>query len=190
MGQKFPPQALTEDESKRLLAAAKWPRDKALLILMWRCGLRCAEACGLDLEHVRFQQDGTTQIYVNKPKGLEAGAPPRTMAMDKRSADILRSWLAVRGPESGPFLRTRTGGRLDTSHCRRLMTRLGKTARIGHRIHPHGLRHTFAAELYAEGAGMRHIQIALGHKTLATTEAYLVSIGCNEVNDMLAKREW
>jgi integrase/recombinase XerC len=70
------------------------------------------------------------------------------------------------------------------------MTRLGLTARIGHRVHPHGLRHTFAAELYGEGAGMRHIQIALGHKTLATTEAYLVSIGCNEVNDMLAKREW
>jgi len=190
LDRKFPPRPLTPVEANGLLSAAQSKRDKSLLILMWRCGLRCSEAVSLDLEHVRFEADATARIYVNKPKGLLSGVPPRTMGMDKRSASHLRTWVHSRGSHPGPFLSTRGGGRLSTSHCRRLVTRLGRSARIRHRVHPHGLRHTFAAELYAEGLGIRHIQVALGHSTLATTELYLTSIGSNETNDALIKREW
>jgi site-specific recombinase XerD len=67
---------------------------------------------------------------------------------------------------------------------------LAKRAGLERRIHPHALRHTFARELYDEGVGIREIQVALGHRSLATTETYLRSIGATRAVEVTIERVW
>ena len=190
-GQTFEAMPLELDEAARLVDAGRGVRDRAILVLLWRGGLRANALCSLGLEHVRFIEDGTAVIKVNKPKGVDRGAPKRVVAVGKKAADLLLAWLAKRGPDPGPFFRTFQGRRLCTSQIRRTVSLAGKRANLGRRVHPHALRHTFAHSLYDEGVGVLEIQEALGHSRLETTRAYLGSIGATTVVSMLSNRkEW
>lgn len=62
---------------------------------------------------------------------------------------------------------------MTTAQCRRLLKDLGERAGIAKRVHPHGLRHTHAAELRAEGVDIGIISKQLGHRSIATTATYL-----------------
>lgn len=189
-GKSFEAHPLEAEQACRLVEAGRGVRSKAIIALLWRAGLRANELCQLQMESVRFQPDGTAQIKINRPKGVKRGAPKRVVAIDKRTADMLRTWLERRGDEPGPFFRTHNGKRLCTSQIRRTVAMAGERAQLGRRVHPHALRHTFAAALYREGVGMRHLQVAMGHASLSTTEKYLRDIGCDEVVEILAGREW
>jgi site-specific recombinase XerD len=136
-------------------------RNRALVELVYSAGLRSAEAVGLDLgdvdfeqEHVRVRGKGGKERVV--PLGEEAGwwlarylehARPRLAAA---AADRAGSAL---------FLSAR-GRRLDTSTLRRISP------------HPHRLRHAFATHLLEGGADLRTIQELLGHSSLSTTQIY------------------
>jgi len=65
------------------------------------------------------------------------------------------------------------GGRIDSSYVRRLLPRLAAKAGVDRRVHAHGLRHTYAAELAREGTAINVIRDALGHTSLAVTDRYL-----------------
>jgi len=189
-GRRFEAHPLHEAEAALLVQSARTPRDRAIIALLWRGGLRSNELVELDLESVRFQDDGSAQIKINRPKGVERGAPRRVVAVGKKTVDLLRAFLKRRGEQPGPFFQTRVGKRLVNQQIRRTVALAGKRAGLDRRVHPHCLRHTFAANLYDEGVGMRHLQVALGHASLATTEKYLRSIGCDEVVEILARRDW
>ena len=189
-GKTFESHPLRPEEAARLVAAGRGRRDRAILAMLWRAGIRSNELVQLDFESVRFQDDGTAQIKVNRPKGVSRGAPKRVVAVGKRAADLFRAYLELRGRDPGPFFRTSVGKRLANQQVRRTVALAGLRAELGRRVHPHALRHTFAANLYEEGIGMRHLQVALGHSSLATTEQYLRSIGCDEVVEILAGRDW
>ena len=73
---------------------------------------------------------------------------------------------------------------------RRLLPRLAARAGIEKRVHPHGLRHTHAAELAAEGKPLNLIQAQLGHASLATTDRYLCHIAPQQLIDAIRTREW
>lgn len=85
---------------------------------------------------------------------------------------------------------TLTGGRIYTSYIRALFDRLAKKAGIEKRVHPHGLRQTFAAQLAAEGCPMNLIQRQLKHSSLATTSRHLGHIGPAELTEAMQRREW
>lgn len=182
MASKLDTTPLTPDEARAIFKAAKTPRDRALVILLWRAGLRASEA-------VAARPDDLS------PEGLGArlrvpcgkGKKPRTVGLDKKSVEVLE---ALRIPHGGTYLQTRTHRPADTSWCRRRIPTLAKTAGIRHRVHPHAFRHAFASELYGEGVGLREIQLLLGHERLDTTQVYLERLGCSEAVKLAAGREW
>jgi integrase/recombinase XerC len=170
-------------------------RNRAMLAVLWRCGLRSAECASLELEDLVELDGGAMRVVVREPKGAhreKAPTPPRVVGLDPRGAEIVRAWLEVRGRVefSRTVFVTRTGKPVHTSYFRQLVPRVARRAGIPGRVHPHGLRHTFAGELYAEGVGLREIQLLLGHRSLATTETYLRAIGASEAVKVAIERKW
>ncbi len=132
-------------------------RDRALVELVYSAGLRSAEAVGLDLQDVDFEQE---LVHVRGKGGKE-----RTVPLGEEAAHRLALYLRdgrpqlVAGAENAVFLSAR-GRRLDTSTLRRLTP------------NPHRLRHAFATHLLEGGADLRVIQELLGHSSLSTTQIY------------------
>ena len=156
------PTAPKPDEVDELLAAFAGDdplavRNRTLLELVYSAGLRSAEAVGLDLADVDFEQAAV------RVRGK--GSKERVIPLGEEAADRLRAYLdqarphLARGAENALFLSTR-GRRLDTSTLRRILP------------HPHRLRHAFATHLLEGGADLRVIQELLGHSSLSTTQVY------------------
>ena len=123
-------------------------RNRALVELVYSAGLRSAEAVGLDLGDVDFEQE---LVHVRNGKG----AKDRVVPLGEEAAHLVARYLRearpqlARGAENALFLSAR-GRRLDTSTLRRLVP------------HPHRLRHAFATHLLEGGADLRTIQELLG----------------------------
>jgi site-specific recombinase XerD len=142
-------------------------RDRALLELLYGCGLRAAEACTLDLGDV-----GEREVRVRGK-----GAKLRLVPLGEPARDAVAAWLGRGRPElhdaaaGQALLLTRRGRRLEPSTVRRALER---------RLHavglppfsPHALRHAFATHLLENGGDLRAIQELLGHASLASTEIY------------------
>ena len=132
-------------------------RNRALIELVYSAGLRSAEAVGLDLRDVDFEQEAV------RVRGK--GDKERLVPLGEEAAYRLRLYLEegrpslARSAVDAVFLSIR-GRRLDTSTLRRLLP------------HPHRLRHAFATHLLEGGADLRVIQELLGHSSLSTTQAY------------------
>jgi site-specific recombinase XerD len=133
-------------------------RNRALIELVYSAGLRSAEAVGLELGDVDFEQE---LVHVREGKG----AKDRIVPLGEEAARLVALYLhrarpeLARGAENALFLSAR-GRRLDTSTLRRLVP------------HPHRLRHSFATHLLEGGADLRTIQELLGHSSLSTTQMY------------------
>ena len=132
-------------------------RNRALVELLYSAGLRSAEAVGLDLADVDFEQE---HVLVRGKGGKERVIPLGEEAAwwVARYLEHARPQLAA-GAEDALFLSVR-GRRLDTSTLRRISP------------HPHRLRHAFATHLLEGGADLRTIQELLGHSSLSTTQIY------------------
>ena len=185
---------LTPQEAKRLVDAVGGGyvgcRDRAYLALLYRCGFRNNEVRMLDLDDVRRELEPWT-VRTRSPKGIASGrAKPRELGIDPGTQATLERWLSLRGNAAGPLFTTSRGKRLDTSHLRRKIKTLAKSAGITRRVHVHALRHTFARGLNDEGVSVRLIQLALGHSNLNTTAVYLQSLGDPEVIAVTSTREW
>ena len=132
-------------------------RNRALVELVYSAGLRSAEAVGLDLGDVDFEQE---LVRVRGKGGKE-----RVVPLGEEAAHVVARYLRearpdlARGANDALFLSAR-GKRLDTSTLRRLLP------------HPHRLRHSFATHLLEGGADLRTIQELLGHSSLSTTQVY------------------
>ena len=132
-------------------------RNRALVELVYSAGLRSAEAVGLDLADVDFEQE---LVRVHGKGGKE-----RVVPLGEEAAYRLALYLRdgrpalARGADDALFLSAR-GRRLETSTLRRLVA------------HPHRLRHAFATHLLEGGADLRTIQELLGHSSLSTTQVY------------------
>ncbi len=132
-------------------------RNRALVELVYSAGLRSAEAVGLDLADVDFEQE---LVRVRGKGGKE-----RVVPLGEEAAWWLSRYLRdarpqlAAGAENAFFLSVR-GRRLDTSTLRRISP------------HPHRLRHAFATHLLEGGADLRTIQELLGHSSLSTTQVY------------------
>src|SRR6266498_3158650 len=132
-------------------------RNRALVELVYSAGLRSAEAVGLDVDDVDFEQE---VVRVRGKGGKERVVPLGEEAgwWLARYLEHARPQLAA-GRENALFLSVR-GRRLDTSTLRRISP------------HPHQLRHAFATHLLEGGADLRTIQELLGHSSLSTTQIY------------------
>ena len=188
-----PPEVYTRDEVQRLLDGPLGrnentrTRNRALLVVMWRAGLRVSEALGLRMDDLRPDEGG---VWVQRGKG----GKPRLAGMDPESFEALQPWLELRGElgldPAGPVFCTFNGNAVESSYvrhmCRRLRTKLG----LSKRVHAHALRHTHAHELFREGVAEKLIQVQLGHASLESTDKYLRKIGANEAVAVVRARGW
>ena len=185
---KYPPEPLTPQEVKALLAACSpnsptGLRNRALIVTLWRAGLRSAEARALE---PRDLDNGVVRVRCGK------GSKSRVVAVDTEAWAVLQAWMDCRTRLGigGPVFSTLKGKPLLASYCRNLFKRLGKKAKISKRTHAHGLRHSFAAGLADEKVDIRIIQKALGHSNLNTTEVYVSHLQPTAVIDVLKARKW
>jgi len=187
------PQPLTKKQARALVDSAGQGadglRNRALLVLMYRAGLRVSEACRQHAADWTPAANGAAVVRVTHPKGEGTWGVHRSIGLDPTAAALVGEWLEIR-PANGPAMFPTSSGRpVHPSHIRRLLRSLAAANGLERRVHPHCLRHTFARELYDENKRIREIQLALGHSSLATTETYLISIGATEAVAATIKRE-
>jgi integrase/recombinase XerC len=163
--------------------AASWPaRDKAILELLYGCGMRNAELTGLDLQDIKWANEailvrgkGQKQRYV--PLG-DAAAQGLRAYLSERSARLAAVSPAAATPALFVNLKLRglakPGGdaRLTTRSVGRIVKRVAMLRGLPSDVHPHTLRHAFGTHLLEEGADLRAIQELLGHERLSTTQRY------------------
>ncbi len=187
---KFPPQVYTKDEINRILTACGDDRvglrNRAIIMLGYRCGLRCNEALAVHRSDV-----APDHVYVREGKGGKSrriGLPDDARQAVDVALGLLRCNTQRNTPCNTWAFPTSTGQRVQTSYIRNLMPKLARRAGLDKRLHFHGLRHTFAWELASEGVPMNIIQRALGHSSLNTTAIYLDHLAPHDVIDATRNR--
>lgn len=195
-GKKLPAEVLTTDEVRALLSACsnRAPtgiRNRALMVAMYRGGLRCAEALALYPKDFDAERCTLTVLHGKGNMRRVVGLDPEAVAVLSRWIDR-RSGLGLNGrhPLFSTLMDGNKGKPLAAKYVRDLLPRLAVKAGIAKRVHPHGLRHTHAAELAAEGFATNLVQAQLGHSSLATTDRYLRHIAPVEVVAAMRRRTW
>jgi len=177
-GLKYPVEILERKEIEALLAGCGTSptgrRDRAVLTLLWRSGLRISEALALRPPDLNLST-GTVRVLRGK------NGKARTVALDALARSALEAWLAVRQAGRGPLFCpvSKPGQPLKSNHIRNRLRRLAVQAGVERRVHPHGLRHAYAVELDAEGFPLRDIRDLLGHANANTTDTYLRGLGAS-----------
>ena len=170
------PEVLTEDDVERLLLApdietAAGLRDRAMLELLYACGLRVSELVGLLLQQVNLRSGvirvlgkGSKERLI--PFGDEAGV------WIERYLQEARSELLKGSTESPALFVSNRKSAMTRQAFWHLIKRHAKTAAIEKSLSPHTLRHAFATHLLNHGADLRVVQLLLGHSDLSTTQVY------------------
>lgn len=189
---RYPAEILTDAEVQRLIAACSHRaptgiRNRALIVLLYRGGLRVSEALALMPKDLDVDA-GTVRVLRGK------GSKARTIGLDAAAFTFIQRWMDARRSRGinghAPLLCTLKAEPLKDAYVRALFKRLGEKAGIEKRVHPHGLRHSHAAQLAAEGVPMNIIQAQLGHSSLATTSRYLAHIAPQQLIEAMKRREW
>jgi integrase/recombinase XerD len=169
------PDVLAADDVERILEAPPGDdpvgiRDRAILELLYACGLRVSELVGLDIDrvdlanqHVRVIGKGNKERRV--PMGDEARERLHRYRVGPREA-----WTAGK-PTPAVFVGQR-GRRLSREAVWRLVKRWSEVAGVRERVTPHTFRHSFATHLLEGGADLRVVQALLGHASISTTQLY------------------
>ncbi|GAB4264459.1 MAG: site-specific tyrosine recombinase XerD [Thermoleophilia bacterium] len=171
------PQVLTPVQTAELLEAVAGEeplelRDRALLELLYSCGLRSREILDLavqdvDLERREVRVRGKGRKVRVVPCGQEAAAAVRRYLDHGRPV-----LLAAGSPDEDHLFLSRRGRALSPSDVRRRLQVRLRQAALGVAVSPHSLRHSFATHLLEGGADLRSIQELLGHASLSTTQVY------------------
>lgn len=188
---KFPPEVYTPKEIQSLISACGFGitgfRNRAVLVVLWRSGVRIQEALSLTLPDVD-EKDGTLRIRSGK------GGKYRVVAMDSGGFGVLGRWIEVRKdrinpPRGIPIFCTTKGKPMGPDYFRKLFPRLRRIAKLEKRVHAHGFRHTHATELAMENVPVPVISAQLGHTNIATTVRYLARIAPSKVVEAIRARE-
>lgn len=168
---RYLPSVLTVDEATTLMEARPASdelslRDRAIVELLYSCGLRVSEAVGLNVGHLDFAQ-GLVRVFGK-------GRKERIVPIGSKAQEALQAYLTQRGRpgEEEPLFLNHRGGRLTARSIERNLKQRLLDANIMRRATPHALRHTFATHLLDAGADLRSIQELLGHASLSTTQKY------------------
>lgn len=165
---------LSIEEWRRLLAAAPFAREIAMLWLLGGCGMRVSEVAMLRIEHI---DRASGFIYITKGKGNKA----RTCVCPQTALDALEAHL--QGRKTGYVFEGRKNGHISTRMIQTLLDDIADAAglqeirsgkiRQRKRVTPHLLRHSFSRWSLDAGIDISYLQQQLGHSSLATTAIYL-----------------
>jgi integrase len=182
-GHRYPADPPTVEEIIAVMRAAGSGADgarlRALVVILWRAGLRIGEA--LDLAETDLDPSRGA-VLVRRGKGGRR----REVGMDRWAWSQLEPWIAVRRQlPVGALLcviRGATAGRhWESSSARKQLARTAAKAGVRRRFAPHQLRHAHAVEMAHEGVPLVVIQRQLGHANLGVTSIYLQGIDSSEI---------
>jgi len=159
---------LLEETEKRATPEAK--RDKAMLQLLYASGMRVSELVSLNLKDV-----DTEGGYV---RCFGKGGKERLIPIHSQAVAALKDYISqghtrlkTGGGEEALFL-NRRGERLTRQGLWQIIKGYAKSAKLGVKITPHTLRHSFATHMLSGGADLRSVQELLGHANISTTQVY------------------
>ena len=171
-------------ESKIDLSQPQGHRNKAIIEVLYSCGLRVSEMLNLKISDIFFDEQFITVVG--------KGSKQRLVPISQSAIKYINFWLEDRdklnikkGCEDFVFLNHR-GGQLSRIMVFNIIKDLAAKAEINKTISPHTLRHSFATHLLEGGANLRDIQEMLGHKSILTTEIY-THIGQNHLREAIEK---
>jgi integrase/recombinase XerD len=169
------PHVLSRGEVSRLLSAPRGTdpamlRDRALLELMYACGLRASEATGLEM--------GDIDIKHGILRARGKGSKERLVPVGREAVNAVKAYVERGRPtlvglrEQGTLFVNQRGGALTRQGLYKIVQRHARAAGLDGKMSPHTLRHTFATHLLAGGCDLRAVQEMLGHADIATTQIY------------------
>lgn len=171
---KYLPAVLSVDEVSAImdsvdLKAPAGKRDRAILEVLYGCGLRVSEAASLRISKINFE-DGFVDV-------IGKGDKQRLVPLGEMAADAIRAYLEdrplpySRAQEDILFL-NKFGKPLSRVSIFNMVKKQAMIAGIQKEISPHTFRHSFATHLIENGADLRIVQEMLGHESILTTEIY------------------
>ena len=171
---RYLPAVLSVDEVDAIMASvdlktAGGIRDRAILEVLYGCGLRVSEVVGLHISEV-YLDEGFVRV-------IGKGNKQRLVPMGEIAASAVRDYLAVRGEAADTdsedilFL-NRFGRPLSRVSVFNMVKKQALVAGVRKEISPHTFRHSFATHLIENGADLRIVQEMLGHESILTTEIY------------------
>lgn len=165
---KYLPVVLSVEELRAILKAAPNERDRAILEVLYGCGLRVSEVCSLKISEVYLKD-----MFV---KVMGKGSKERLVPMAPSTASAIMDYLSVRpgsdaGCEDVLFL-NRFGRALSRVAVFKMVKSVALVAGVDKNLSPHTFRHSFATHLIENGADLRVVQEMLGHESILTTEIY------------------
>jgi|SRR5579871_1047850 len=170
----YPAVPLTPEEVSAIIGACSSRsrtgiRNRALLMLLYRSGLRISEALALRPADLTVSEHSARVLHGKGNKATVRGFHPS-------ADDALARWADTRkalGVRSAPLFCTLAGDPLSDRYVRDMLKRATAKAGIEKRVHPHALRHTYADELRKAGVDVVTISKLLGHSSIAVTARYL-----------------
>ena len=170
------PEALSVEEIDRIisgidLSEKEGQRNRAIIEMLYSCGLRVSELCNLLISDI-WRDEGFVKV-------MGKGRKERFVPISGRALRELSLWEECRchinirpGNEDYVFLSFKRGRKLSRITVFHIVKVLAENAGITKEISPHTFRHSFATHLLEGGANLRAIQEMLGHESIATTEIY------------------
>jgi integrase/recombinase XerD len=169
------PKVLSRDEVAKLLAQPTGDspaalRDRALLELMYACGLRASEAIGLELRDLDLE---SAMLRAHGKGNKERLVPVGSKACRSVATYLVHARPHLVGLRDQPrlFVNLRGEG-LSRQGLYKIVQRHARSAGLEHKMSPHTLRHSFATHLLAGGCDLRSLQEMLGHADIGTTQIY------------------
>lgn len=170
---KYLPEVLSVEEVSAIIESVplkNWMglRDRAILEVLYGCGLRVSEVCGLKLMNIFFKE-GFVKV-------LGKGNKERLVPLGEMAADSIRAYLearpALKNPSEDLVFINRFGEGLSRISIFNMIKKQAILAGVNKEISPHSFRHSFATHLIENGADLRIVQEMLGHESILTTEIY------------------
>lgn len=180
------PKALAPDEAVRLAAhdtdgTALALRDRAIVELLYSCGLRLSELVSLDRRYfaaagARPASSGWVDLATAEVTVTGKGAKTRTLPIGVPAVDALRAWLPARdalpGVDERALFVSARGTRLSARSVQQRLAQLAQRLGLGVHVHPHVLRHSMASHVLQSSGDLRAVQELLGHANISTTQVY------------------
>jgi site-specific recombinase XerD len=162
------PRPVQDGDLRRFFASVDDARDRAMFVLMVRCGLRISEVAGLHLADL-YLDEGHPRLVIHGK-----GSKERSVYLSPQAERAVRAYLAerLRAASDFVFLSYQGGGMSTTAIHKRLIR---YRARAGVQLSAHRLRHSFARDLLSAGVPVTTIQKLLGHAWLETTQTYVAA---------------
>ena len=161
------PRAMDPDHVRRLVKAIDQPRDRAMVLVLLRTGMRIGELLNTRLGDIRIRERTITIFEGRKNRR------GRMVYLSDDALCALKRWLKRRDPEAAFVFHAQHRSRMSYTTARMMFQRYLKQARLGGKGYSlHCLRHTFASELLNAGMRLEHLQELLGHDSIEVTRRY------------------